>query len=143
MVRVLQIAPSGTYIGLEAGEWCVETGRGLVLLDQPSRFMGVFPLLELTYSETYQRVRRALEDHGISPDLAGSFPAQQLVTSALLLGSGYWKGQALRWLNELPASATWIKPLSGICADREWSQQLRRDAKRALAQLRQRMAQDG
>lgn len=143
MVRVLQIAPRGTRLGLDAGKWVVETGRGIVSLDQPAGVVGVLPLLERPCSEVFQCLRRALEDRGISPDVAASFPAQKLVSYALRSGSAYWKTQAFRWLAEVPESAEWIESLESICENRAWPQTLRRDAARALAALRRRVEKEG
>lgn len=140
MVRIFQAAPGGAHIGLEAGKWLIETGRGSVSLEQPSGFVGLLPLLERPYSEMYQDLREALEEQGISPDLAASFPAHELVSYALRSGSAYWKEQAFTWLSEVPASDDWIEPLESICENRAWPQKLRQDAARSLEALRQRVA---
>ncbi len=142
MMSILRTSPTGAWIEFENGRWFVATGRGSFPLEEPPGFMGVLPLLERPYSEIHQALKEALANRGISPDLAGSFPASALVIYALRTGSAYWKEQAFRWLEELPVSTELIEPLESICNSRSLPQKLRKKARQLRERLRQRADQE-
>jgi hypothetical protein len=132
-IPLLELHADGHRLGLSSsGHWVGDSASGLIDFAAHHWYAPLLPLLERRLPEFTEELERALSVKGLSPEVARTFPFNELIGTALGQSS-YWVARALAWLEGLPIAEEFIPLLKSASEDKSRVQQtVRQHAGRLL-----------
>lgn len=120
----------------EMGNWVVEEGSGLRILDTANSFLRIKVLLEKEFNDIRDTINIKLEAYKL--DFDSIFPYRDLLEQVIKNDSEYWVEQALRWYEGMPKETKidLKEALEMIQNKKTLSQKIRHKVIKELAQLK-------
>lgn len=123
----VEIDPGLSIAVTDAGTWTIRADGREFSLKEISDFYRAWLLLEWTFSDAKVALDRVTQNAA----LAGPFPFEKLIGSALMAKSGQWTDRAMTWVPHLTtAEKISLKSLFIEVRDSKWASQKSRQLAR-------------